>query len=130
MDTVSQPTNSFTVVWIDHLQARVFIRSAGNKQTKSVIPSMHNGRTPGHVSVRHSGDNNRYHDAVLAALPVDRDILLIGPDNAKTELAEYLKQNATLAERLRGVETSNATSDGQLMARARAFFMGNRPANA
>ena len=130
MDTVSQPTDSFTVVWIDYTQARIFVRSAG-KQTKTVIPSLHQGRTPSRSAVRHGGDNNRYLDAVLAVLPTDRDILLIGPDNAKKELADYLKQNsASLAERLRGVETSNATSDGQLLARARAYFLESRPGNA
>lgn len=124
MEPASEQASPHTIVWIDSSQARLFVLGGLGKQVKTVIPSEHRGRTPGRMAVRHGGDNNRYLDAILAALPPEGGILLIGPDDTKTELAAYLKQkSADIAGRIRGVETSTATADGQLLAKARAFFL-------
>lgn len=117
------PASPNTVIWIDSTQARIFIQSPG-KQNRVVVESEHRGRTPGRMAVRHGGDNNRYLDAILAALPAAGEILLIGPDDTKTELSNYLKQKAApVAERICGIENTTATSEGQVMAKARAFFL-------
>ena len=129
MDTATA-ARPHIVVWIDSASTRILVQSPG-KQSRTVVESEHRGRTPGRMTVRHGGDNNRYLDAIVAALPEAGDILIIGPDGMKTELTDYLKQKAAaIAERVCGVENTTATSEGQVMARARALFLGVKPAGA
>ncbi len=129
MDTATA-VRPHIVIWIDSASTRIIVQSPG-KQNRTVIESEHRGRTPGRMTVRHGGDNNRYLDAILAALPASGDILIIGPDNMTTELTDYLKRTVeAVAGRVCGVENTTATSEGQVMARARAHFLGVKPAGA
>lgn len=122
MDT-STLERPHTIIWLDRAQARIFIKSPG-KHHRAVVEAGHRGSAGGRVPVRHTGDNNRYFDAVMLALPEAGDILIIGPDGVKTEFAAYLKDNAApIAERIRAVENSTAGSEGQMLARARAYFL-------
>jgi hypothetical protein len=124
------PVDPRTVVWIDPQKARLFVSSAGNRLTKSdVVSDRRSGRASGN-NARYSGDDNKYLDAVMAAIPATGDILIIGPAGAvKTEFMAYLsRKGPEIAARIRGVEDSTATSDGQLLARAKAFFLADRDA--
>jgi len=119
-----------TVVWIDVQKARLFISTAGNRLSKIDVQSdRRTGKASG-GNVRYSGDDNKFLDAVIAAIPASGDILIIGPAGAiKEELLAYIHRNNTaMVERIRGVETSTATSDGQLLARAKAFFHADQAA--
>jgi len=127
--TVERPQ---TVIWVDRAQARIFIQSPG-KQQRLVVESGHKGSAAARVPSRHTGDNNRYFDAILLSLPAAGDIMIIGPDGVKTEFCEYMKEAAApVMERIRAVENSTAGSEGQMLARARAFFLTGaaRPAGS
>ena len=118
--TVDRPN---TIIWLDRAQARIFIRSPG-KQQRLVVESGHKGSSAARVPVRYTGDNNRYFDAIVRSLPEAGDILILGPDGVKTELSEYLKASAApVAERVCAVQNSPAGSEGQMLARARAYFL-------
>ena len=119
-----------TVVWIDAQKTRLFVASPGGRLAKiDVVSDRRPSRTPG-GDMRHSGDDNRYLDAVMAALPASGDILIIGPPGRiKDEFLAYLQRmGPAVVERIRGVETNPATSDGQLLARAKAFFYADKAA--
>jgi hypothetical protein len=121
---------SRTVIWIDHHKARLFVSSAGGKLAKTdVLSDRRAGRSSG-SNVRYANDDDKYLNAVMAAIPASGDILVIGPaGQTKDELVTHLKrQGPAIAERIRGIETSTATSDGQLLARAKAFFAADKAA--
>ena len=125
--TVDRPN---TIIWLDRAQARIFIRSPG-KQQRLVVESGHKGSSAARVPVRYTGDNNRYFDAIVRSLPEAGDILILGPDGVKTELSEYLKASAApVAERVCAVQNSPAGSEGQMLARARAYFLNPRTPSA
>jgi hypothetical protein len=121
---------SRTIIWIDHHKARLFVSSAGGKLAKTdVLSDRRAGRASG-SNVRYANDDDKYLNAVMAAIPAAGDILIIGPaGQTKDELVAHLKQQQpAVAERIRGVETSTATSDGQLLARAKAFWAADKAA--
>ena len=125
--TVERP---HSVIWLDRMRARIFIQSPG-KQQRLVVEPGHKGGATSRVPTRHTGGDNRYFDAIVLAIPPAGDILILGPDGVKTELCEYLKANAApVAERVRAVQNSTAGSEGQMLARARAFFLSGGAARA
>lgn len=118
-----------TVVWIDAQKARLFVSSTGGRLTKTDIVSDRRA-SRGSIDTRHAGDDNQFLDRVIEAIPASGDVLIIGPPGRiKDELLAYMQRlGPAFVERIRGVETSTATSDGQLLARAKAFFYADKAA--
>lgn len=114
------------LVWIDHQQARIFHFDAAGAD-RTVIHSSHphqhlhhkaNARDSGHAA-----PDTHFLEEVADALAPAGAILITGPANAKTELANYIKgAHPGMASRISGVETLDHPSDGQLVALARKFF--------
>jgi stalled ribosome rescue protein Dom34 len=124
----------YTLVWIDHQQAKIFQFDAGEVQ-RSIIYSTHphehlhhhaNAGDSGHVSVDHS-----FLERVAQALMTRAAVLITGPGTAKRELMRHIeRQHPGLAAAVSGVQTLDHPSDGELQARARGFFTGEERARA
>jgi stalled ribosome rescue protein Dom34 len=114
------------LVWIDHREAKVFSFNATEVERKHVSsshPNQHlhhkaNARDSGHAPV-----DKHFLEQVAATIAHAGAILLTGPANAKTELAEYLGQaHPALAQRISAVQPTDHLTDGELLALARSFF--------
>ncbi|HEY2418160.1 MAG TPA: hypothetical protein VGH84_09580 [Steroidobacteraceae bacterium] len=117
------------LVWIDHREARVFQFNATDAERSSIRsshPDQHihhkaNAGDSGHAPV-----DKEFLERISTALSHAGAILITGPANAKTELAQHIKQtHPTLGQRISGVETLDHPSDGELLALARKFFKGD-----
>ena len=68
-------------------------------------------------------EDKNYLSAVANALKPFREILIVGPGLAKTELKKYLDTKAPgVAECVVGVEPIDHPSDGELLNFARRYF--------
>jgi hypothetical protein len=68
-----------------------------------------------------TGDLNHYYDAVIAALPHDVSLLLIGPGEAKGEFYKRIVKTKPAA-RISAVQTDDKMSDKEVIANVRAHF--------
>ena len=114
------------LVWIDHREAKVFAFNATDvehQRVRSSHPNQHihhkaNARDSGHAPV-----DKQFLEQVAAAIAHAGAILLTGPANAKTELAEYLHHaHPALAQRVSAIQSVDHLTDGELLALARSFF--------
>ena len=68
-----------------------------------------------------TGDLNHYYDAVIAALPRDVSLMLIGPGEAKGELHKRIVKTLPAAQ-ISAVQTADKMSDKEVIAKVRAHF--------
>jgi stalled ribosome rescue protein Dom34 len=120
------PQHFHAIVWIDHLQARIF--HLGLSGTDEIIlhphmPTRHihhkaNSRDSGHVH-----ESEEFLNHVLAAVSDAGEILILGPSGAKTELAKYIReQNPDVGGRIIAVEAADHPTDGEIVAYAKRHF--------
>jgi len=120
------PQHFHAIVWIDHLQARIF--HLGLSGTDEIIlrphmPTRHihhkaNSRESGHVH-----ESKEFLNHVLDAVSDAGEILILGPSGAKTELAKYIReQNPDVGGRVIAVEAADHPTDGQIVAYAKRHF--------
>jgi stalled ribosome rescue protein Dom34 len=114
------------LVWIDHREARVFHFDATDVErttVRSTHPDQHIHHKANSGDSGHVGVDKEFLKRVTAALTHTGAILITGPANAKTELAEYIRHTQpNLGQRISGVEALDHPSDGELVALARSFF--------
>ena len=68
-------------------------------------------------------EDQDYYHRVAAALAGAQEILVVGPAQAKLQLIKHIHvHDATLANKVIGVETVDHPTDGQLVAYARKYF--------
>ena len=114
------------VAWIDHLQARVF--HIGLSGTDEVIlhphmPTRHIHHKANSIGSGHAGFDKEFFAQVMNAVSDAGEILIIGPANAKTELAKYLReQHPKIGERIVAVEAADHPSDREIVAHAKQHF--------
>ncbi len=130
-----------TLVWIDSREAIVARPDDGSpriKRIESEIPAHH--RSTGHVrhdpGIRHGGGGGvsqsagephrlehreRFLDRVALCLPVDHDLVLIGPGTMREHLERRIRETDERQRRTRLVSTESSTrlTDRQLLARLR-----------
>jgi stalled ribosome rescue protein Dom34 len=120
------PQHFHAIVWIDHLQARIF--HLGLSGTDEIIlhphmPTRHihhkaNSRDSGHVH-----ESGEFLNHVLDAVSDAGEILILGPSGAKTELAKYIReQKPDVGDRIIAVEAADHPTDGQIVAYAKRHF--------
>ena len=114
------------VVWIDHKEARVF-HFGRHEAEKMVIhpdkPTRHIHHKANTVGSGHAHASHDYLHEVAQAISDAGAVLITGPSNAKTELIKHIAEHdAKLMKIIRGVESSDHPSDGQLLAHARKYF--------
>jgi hypothetical protein len=114
------------VVWIDHLEARVFHFSRDDVDAIVIHPhnpTRHIHHKANVIGSGHAAENQAYLHEVSQAIADAGLVLITGPANAKTELVKHIhRHDPSLIERIAGIETVDHPSDGKLVAHARRYF--------
>ncbi len=116
------------MVWIDHHLARLFEVRRHDLRELAVIHAPDEGKGhvhhkagtmgPGHVAV-----SPAFLKKVTTALEGSREILIVGPADAKHVLKDYIALNQPrLTKHVIGVEPMDKCGDGDLQAFASLFF--------
>lgn len=127
-------------VWIDHKKA-VIVAAGGD--TATVVESDVPGHTrftggggyPGGQSSQRGGSERRseernrnaldhYFDQVIAALGRPDALLILGPGEAKQQLAERLARATTRPRPSLTLETADKLTDAQIVATVTTYFEG------
>ena len=124
-------------LWIDHKQAFAIWDTDGKVD---IIPSQieppahYSGGTQlggklnqkGDVELHHNDrfrlQLNKYYQQVIAALKHADAILIMGPGQAKIELAKVMKKDKSLHKRILKVETTDKMTTNQMIAYVRTFY--------
>lgn len=114
------------VVWIDHAQAHVMHVSPDDVETSIVRPNKPHQHLHAHAGTLGSGrapEDQAYYHQVVEALAGAREILVVGPAQAKLQLIKHIHtHDPAMADRVIGVETVDHPTDGQVVAYARKYF--------
>ncbi len=114
------------IVWLDHVQARIFEFNPTEADKIKVTAHDHDGR--GHHLHRKAGsrdghreeDNHEFFDDIVKAMSDAREWIVCGPGTARTAFVGYVQaRHATVAERIVDVETVDHPTDGELLDLAR-----------
>ena len=114
------------VVWIDHLEARVFhfnIDEVDRLVLHPHNPTRHLHHKANSIGSGHASENHEYLQSVAEAFADAEAVLITGPSNEKTELVKHIERHLpALMARIAGVETVDHPTDSQLVALARRHF--------
>jgi stalled ribosome rescue protein Dom34 len=89
--------NFHAVVWVDHDEAYVIQFNPGETEERVVRSKHRNGhlrRKSGQAGAGRTPEDRRFYGLVATALAGAREILVVGPANAKHELGKHMKQHA------------------------------------
>ena len=120
-------------LWIDHRKAVIVtladggeeineiasdvgkhVRFSGDQSEDGAADDMRDRQFAGHLSV--------FYDQVIASIHDAEAILILGPGEAKGELAKRLESKG-LGDRLVGIETVDKMTDPQIAAAVRQHFL-------
>jgi stalled ribosome rescue protein Dom34 len=114
------------IVWIDHQQAKVFhvgLSGADQIDLHPHLQTRHIHHKANSIGSGHVHEDKEMMKSVADAVNDAGEILIIGPAGAKTELANYLREQAPkIGERIVGVEAADHPSDHQIVAYAKKHF--------
>ena len=114
------------IVWIDHLEARVFHVNA-EEADRLVLhphaPARHIHHRVNTTGSGHAADDPKFFEGVVAAIADAGAVLITGPANTKTALMKHIRDHEPgLLQIIRGVETVDHPTDRELVAHARKYF--------
>jgi hypothetical protein len=114
------------IVWIDHHQAKVFRFNASDID-RDVIrphdPTVHLHHKANTIGSGHAPVDKDYLRRITESVSGAGAIMIVGPANAKAELAAHIAAHAPgLSARVSTVEAADHPTDGELVALARKFF--------
>lgn len=129
-------------VWIDNRSAQIFDLHNGASSwitvhseveprrrrlgQRGVAPPAHlGGNLESRYQNRRDQQIRRHYDRVIAAMPADAPLLILGPGQAKTDLWKRLQAAGAGKERLIAIEAAGRITPAQLAARVRKLV---RPA--
>lgn len=91
---------------------------------QTTTPHAHLHARSGAAGAGHQADDNAYYHGVVEALAGAKEILVVGPGQAKVHLIKHIHaHDPLLADKVVGVETVDHPTDGQLVAYARKYFV-------
>lgn len=110
---------SAAVVWIDHRAAKIFRMSPGAPEIDMVKREGETGS-----SAHAKATEEKYFHELAQHLNTAKQILIIGPGNAKQEFMSHLEKHhhQAIAKNVVGVETVDHPSENQILEHARTFF--------
>jgi stalled ribosome rescue protein Dom34 len=114
------------VIWIDHHEARVFHFNPADAD-KLVIhphdPTRHIHHKANSIGSGNATEDEDFYHRVVEAVADAGAILITGPANAKTELIKHIHHHdPALMSHIKGIETVDHPTDGELVAHARKYF--------
>lgn len=114
------------IVWIDHLQARVFhlgLSGLNEVVLHPHMPTRHIHHKANSIGSGHAQESEEFLKQVLDAVSDAREILILGPAGTKIELAKYIRENnPQVGGRIVAVEAADHPSDPQIIAYAKRHF--------
>ena len=114
------------VVWVDHAEAHVihFNREGSEElvlHSKHRQGHLHHKR--GTIGSGHAPEDQDFFHHIVDALAGSKEILVVGPANAKNELVKHMQRHdKAIADCVVAVETVDHPTDGQLLKLARKYF--------
>jgi stalled ribosome rescue protein Dom34 len=114
------------VIWIDHHEARVFHFNPGDADRLVIRPNdptryIHHKANS--IGSGNAAEDEAFYHHVVEAVADAGAILITGPANAKTELVKHIHHHdPALMSRIKGIETVDHPTDGELVAHARKYF--------
>lgn len=120
-------TNHYhAVVWIDHLEARIFhfnVAEADQLVLRPHNPTRHIHHKANSIGSGHAAEDHEFLRQVADAIADAGAILVTGPAKTKNELVKHMARHAPLVSaKIAGVETLDRLTDGELVAHARTYF--------
>ena len=117
------------IIWIDHHEARIFHFNAADVVRLVVRPhdpGVHIHHKANTIGSGHAPIDQDYFRRVMDAVASSGAIMIVGPANAKTELATFIAdRNPALSARVATVEAADHPTDNELVAQARRYFQAN-----
>lgn len=117
---------SHVVVWIDHLQARIFhVGLTGTDQVvlKSHLPTQHIHHKANTIGSGHVAEDQNFLKQIAEAIQGAEQILILGPAGEKTVLHNYLREHAPASSgSVIAVEPADHPTDGEIVAYAKKHF--------
>lgn len=114
------------LIWLDHHEAKVYHFNrleSEEARIRSTDPHVHLHHKANTVGSGHAAVDRAFLERIAQAITGAGAILVTGPGSAKGEFVAYLETvHAELARQVRGVETLDHPTDGELVAHARRFF--------
>jgi hypothetical protein len=114
------------VVWIDHLEARIFRFNRDDVESMVIHPhnpTRHIHHKANVIGSGHAAENQSYLHDVVRAISDAGVVLITGPANAKTELVKHIhRHDPALIDKIAGIESVDHPTDGELVAHARRYF--------
>jgi stalled ribosome rescue protein Dom34 len=114
------------LVWIDHKEAHVMHISPDDVEKSVLQPVNAHGKVHSRRGTLGDGrqvEDQDYYHAVVEALKGAKEVLVVGPSQAKLQLIKHIHaHDPAMVEKIIGVETVDHPSDGQLVAYARKYF--------
>ena len=115
------------VVSVDHAEAVILEFSASDVSEHRIKATDRQGNIhhkAGSVGSGHAHDRKSYLSAIVDVLNPSHEILIVGHGTAKDELASFIREHARLlAPRIMGIKTMDKSSDAEVLAFARKFFV-------
>lgn len=127
-------------VWIDHREAYlIWADEEGNTEVQHAAADyperakrrhqatsaggVYGGVAP-HASLaeKQKREAKRFQERIFKAIRTADNVLVFGPGQAKKELVARLEEHKDFNGRVRGVESAERMSEGQMAARVREFF--------
>ena len=114
------------VIWIDHLEARIF--QFGREDVDRLVLHPHNPTKHLHhrahtIGSGHAAEDQDFLHQVVEAVAGAGAVLITGPSNEKTELVKHIHHHdPRLIDIVAGVETVDHPRDGALVAYAKRYF--------
>lgn len=120
------PSHFHAIVWIDHSQAKVFhIGLSGRDEVvlHPHMPTRHIHHKANSIGSGHAGFDKEFLAQVMNAVSDAREILIIGPAGAKSELAKFIRErHSQIGDRIVAVETADHPTDREIATYARQHF--------
>lgn len=114
------------VVWMDHHEAHV--QGFTREQSESAVVKAHGEphklhHRRGSIGSGKAPQDHEFFARVGEAFAGAREVLVVGPAQAKHEFVKYLEHHhPQLAKAVIGVETADHPTDGQMLEHARRYF--------
>jgi stalled ribosome rescue protein Dom34 len=120
------PGHYHAIIWIDHLEARVFHFNISDVERLVLHPhnpTRHIHHKANTIGSGHAGVDPGYFDEVAEAIGDAGAVLITGPAQTKNQLAKHIARHSPkLMGKIVGVEGLDHLTDGELVALARKHF--------
>ena len=118
--------NNHMLVWIDHTEAKLFEIGRHPVDSQTILDagaphSVHRKRD--HAERANSPDEHIFMEAIATALTESAGIVIVGPGQARTELASFLETRfPAISRNVWAIEAMDHPTDPELVAYGHIYF--------